>query len=128
MQNPSMDPPPDSFNPFGQDQSDNQAQGPEAQNPMDQALMNLLTQGQDATPAQEALMGIGESIMSGLMSAANGGDSYGTNSDGPNLDSSSSIGGSNDGSNADSTSDATQSDNSDYPGVPQWMMQYAMSA
>ncbi len=90
--------------------------------------MNLLTQGQDATPAQEALMGIGESIMSGLMSAANGGDSYGTNSDGPNLDSSSSIGGSNDGSNADSTSDATQSDNSDYPGVPQWMMQYAMSA
>jgi hypothetical protein len=125
MPNPSYD---QSANPFNPGQpSDSSQQGP--MNPLEQSLSNLLTQGQDANPAQQAAMGIGQDIGSGLMSAMQGlGDSdSGSSSDGSDASSGSNGSTDSDGSDSSDDSAAATQDDSDFAGMPAWMKQYAMS-
>jgi hypothetical protein len=106
---------------------------------MEQSMMNLLTGGKDATPTQEAAMGIGKEVMSGLMGALQGlGDDGSSDSGDGSSGADSSSGsdstsgsGSTDGSDgsdstdsSDSTDDGSQDDSSmQWP--PAWMSKFA---
>jgi hypothetical protein len=112
---------------------DAQSQTPGAVNPMDQALFGMLAQNGDAT--QQAVLGIDQSIASGLlgmMTGAGGGYSDGDSSDGSddsgNSDGSSD-GGSDNGSNDGSynSADNSQQDDSASFSTPAWMQQYALA-
>jgi hypothetical protein len=102
-------------------------ENPGCSNPLDQAFMGLLTQGGDATPGQNAAMGIGESVMSGLFSALSGGDSGSAPSS--DYSGSSDSSGSSDDSDGSNSSDITSTpqDDTSYNPMPSWMSQFARS-
>ena len=122
-----------------------QAQVPGAGDPLAQAVLGMLAQNGDATPTQQAALGIGQSIMSGLMSSMSGlGDSSGGSDSSDGSDGSDDSGNS-DGSDSSSSSDGSDnsapSDNSDNSAsdssdgsqdassfsMPAWMQQYTLA-
>ena len=97
-----------------QNPGDSQAQGANGDSPMEQPLMNLLTGGKDATPTQEAAMGIGKEIMSGLMGALQGLGDDGSSDSGDGSSGADSSSGSDSTSGSDSSTDGSDgSDGSD---------------
>jgi hypothetical protein len=112
-----------------------QAQVPGAVDPLDQALLGMLAQNGDATSAQQAAFGIGQSIMSGLMDSMRGlGDSSDGSDNSGNSDGSDGYVASNDSNDSDDsddtasdTSDSSQQDDSSSNSMPAWMQQYALA-
>jgi hypothetical protein len=119
--------------------ADAQSQMPGAVNPISQELLGLFTQNGDATAAQQAALGIEQSVGTGLMSALTGGASDGNSpfgsdnsDDSGSDDSGSDESGSDDSGSDNSGSDDSSADNSDDSqqdaySFPAWMQQYALA-